>query len=485
MARPRPTPTAARLLPCALLAAATPQVARADAIDALAPGSWLELPGTAMRPVCPPDSPDYAWSFYCQNVILAWGGAALDTTRGRMVLFGGGHGDYRGNEVYVFDLQSLQWSRIWGPTPDDQIPSGGTHEVYDDGNPGSRHTYSGLTYVPPPHDTLVSMGGALWQSGSFGVGTWSFSFDALAWTRRVDGPPEQSYGDPSVFDPVTGHVFRRANDGMLEYDPDADSFTARAPSDGGWWASNVAAALDPDARLMVIIGEGRLDTYDLDADVYSVDVPIAGADVASLFGDGSPGIDFDPVQHRFFVWGGGLDVYDFDPATATFSLHAGAGDDPGTISASGGAFGRFRYAPSRNVFVWIDHVDANVFVYRSSEGTGTPPPGDDTTGSGGDDGSSGADAGDASGSAGGTTAAGGSGTSGTAAPSEGGAGSSDATADAASDDATGGCGCRNDRGASAWAWLWVAALVRRRGRGVSPPLPRDVRGRDATSPDAP
>ena len=55
------------------------------AIDALAPGTWLELPDTAMRTVCPPDSPQYEWSFYCQNVILAWGGAALDTTRGRMV----------------------------------------------------------------------------------------------------------------------------------------------------------------------------------------------------------------------------------------------------------------------------------------------------------------------------------------------------------------------------------------------------------------
>ncbi|MBX7084493.1 MAG: hypothetical protein K1X88_35125 [Nannocystaceae bacterium] len=467
-----------------MLAALTPQVARADAIDALAPGTWLELPDTAMRTVCPPDSPQYEWSFYCQNVILAWGGAALDTTRGRMVLFGGGHGDYRGNEVYVFDLQSLQWSRIWGPTPDDQIPSGGTHEVYDDGNPGSRHTYSGLTYLPPPHDALVSMGGALWQSGGFAVGTWSFSFDANGWSRRADGPAEQGFGDPSVFDPLTGHVFRRANSGMLEYDPATDAFTSRAPSDGGWWAANVAAALDPDARLMVIIGEGRLDTYDLAADVYTVDVPIAGTDVTTLFGGGSPGIDFDPVQQRFIVWGGGLDVYTFDPAAATFSLLEGAGDDPGTITASGGAFGRFRYAPSRNVFVWIDHVDANVFVYRSSEGTGTPPPGDDTTGGGGEgsSGSADADTGAGADSSGPPPATTGDAEAGSG---ETGGGSGSGSGGAAIDPAAGGCGCRHGGGAAPWAWLWVAAIARRRGRGVSRTARRDVRGRDATSHDAP
>lgn len=438
-----------------------PNLASADAIDDLEPGTWYAIPDTPMRAVCPEDTPQYEWSFYCRNVIAAWGGAALDSARGRLIVWGGGHGDYRGNEVYAFDLHALTWARLWGPTPDDQIPSGGTHEQYDDGSPGSRHTYSGLTYLPPPHDALLSTGGSLWQSGSYGVGVWRFDLAANAWTRLADGPGG-SFGDPSVFDPQTGHVFRRANDAMLEYDPDADAFAPRAPSDGGFWAANVSAALDPDARLMVIIGEGRVDTYDLGTDTYVQDVAVAGATVEELFGGAAPGVAFDTQQARFVVYGGGQEVYTYDPVTASFAMHGATGDDPGPITGSGGAFGRFRYVPSRNVFVWVDDVDANVFVLRMSEGTGVPPdpPGDDTTG-----GSESTDGGDSTGSPGdGSTSAVVDSTVGSDAGS--GPGGSTSSPGAGGDEG-GGCSCRArapDEGVP-WLWAGLACLgLRRRAR---------------------
>lgn len=451
-------------LACALL---VPSTAAADAIDDLAPGTWYEIPDTPMRAVCPPDTEAFEWSYYCANVISAWGGGALDTTRGRLVLWGGGHGDYRGNEVYVFDLQSLAWSRIWGPTADAQIPEGGTHETYDDGSPGSRHTYSGLTYLPPPHDAMISMGGSLWQSGSFATGTWRFGFAENAWVRLDDGPAEQGFGDPSVYDPTTGHVFRRTNSRMLEYDPGADAFVDRAESNGGFWAPNVAAALDPTARLMIIVGEGRLDTYDLATDTYVQDVAIQGPDVTTLFGGGSPGVGFDPVTERFVLWGGGRDVYSYDPSTASFAMHAGAGDDPGEITASGGAFGRFRYAPSRNVFVWVDNADANVFVFRMGEGQGVPPEGGDTGGESG--GSDGTDAGEQDTSAGAPGDADSGAATATATAGDGGSptdGGGTSTADAATqDDDAAGCGCAAPRSSGASALLVLTLLgLRRRPR---------------------
>ncbi len=456
-------PSAAAMA-CVLLAATS---ARGDAIDDLSPGTWYEIPNTNMRDVCPPDSADYDWSFYCANAIAAWNGGVLDTARGRLIVWGGGHGDYKGNEVYAFDLQSLTWARIWGPTPDAQIPSGGTHEVYDDGNPGSRHTYSGLTYLPEPYDAMISMGGALWQTGFYGAGVWRYELGSDSWTRLADGPGEQSYGDPSVFDPETEHVFRRGNSRMYEYDPATDTFMPRAPSDGGFWASNVSADLDLATRTMVIVGEGRLDLYHLDTDTYEQDVALEGAGVSELFGNLSPGVAWDPQQERMVVWGGGLDVYTFDVDARAFSQHAGAGDDPGEITPSGGAFGRFRYAPSRNVFVYVDHVDKNVFVYRMSKGTGEPPdpPGDDE--SGGSEGSSGSDGGTTEdGTTGGngppSTSSGGDDT-----PTSGGVPGSAGATDSGGADGGGsdeGCGCRSGRPGS-WLPLLLLALVRRR---VSP-----------------
>ena len=168
--------------------------ARADVIDALPVGQWVEVPNSQMRQVCPPDTNNYAFHFYCTGVTAAWGGATVDSGRGRLVVWGGGHADYKGNEVYTFDMASLAWERIWGPTPEAQIPSGGTHEQYDDGNPGSRHTYSGLSYVPAPVDAFISMGGSLWQSGNYATGVWSYSFQSGSWTRKGDAPGSNGYG---------------------------------------------------------------------------------------------------------------------------------------------------------------------------------------------------------------------------------------------------------------------------------------------------
>lgn len=396
--------------------------AGADALDDLAPGDWYEIPNSQMTSVCPPDVPGYEYSFHCKGAILAWGGGTLDTTRGRMLVWGGGHGDYKGNEVYAFDMSTLTWERVWGPTPDDQIPSGGTHETYDDGNPGSRHTYSGLSYVPAPTDALISMGGALWQSGSFAIGTWSFSFGSATWTRKVDGPPEQGYGDPSVFDPVTGHVFRRANSRMLEYDPVADTFTDRAESNGGFYLDDVSAALDPTTRLMVMMGEDRVDLYHLDTDQYEQDVAISGALPPDM--GQSPGLAFDSQEEKFVVWTGGANVYTFDPTAKSFSQHTGGGTPPGSVVASGGVFGRFRYVPSRNVFVLVNAADQNVFVFRMARGGGEPlPPTPDGGGAGG-------------GSGGNANVGGGANSGGSGAQSSGGGSSTPASGE---DD--GGCGC--------------------------------------------
>jgi MYXO-CTERM domain-containing protein len=421
--------------------------AHADIIDDLEPGHWVEVPSSAMRDVCPPDTADYDFHFHCAGVTNAWGGATLDTTRGRLILWGGGHADYKGNELYAFDTHGLSWERIWGPTPENQIPSGGTHETYDDGNPGSRHTYSGLSYVPAPVDAFLSMGGSLWQSGNYSVATWSFSFQDGTWTRKADGPAGGGgYGDPSAYDPQTGHVFRRSNDRMVEYDPVGDAFTDRAQSDGGFWQSNVAAALDPVGRLMVFVGDDRLDLYHLDSDAYEQDVTLNGASVDQVFSV-PPGIGFDTTQERFVLWGGGLDVYTFDPDTLTLSVHTGAGDDPGQVTTSGGVFGRFRYVPSRNAFFRVNTVDENVFAFRLGPGTGTPLPGE-----GGGSGTAGA---------GGTGGSGGSGTT-------GGSGGAGANAAAPTTDDEGGCGCRIPQRPThppiVWVLLVVAAFAFRRRR---------------------
>src|SRR4051812_11442717 len=79
-------------------------------LDTLAPGHWYEVPSSHLagqfptpRPVGDPGA-----------VIDAWGGGGYDSVGDRLFVWGGGHGDYAGNEVYVFDVETLAWSRPWG-----------------------------------------------------------------------------------------------------------------------------------------------------------------------------------------------------------------------------------------------------------------------------------------------------------------------------------------------------------------------------------
>lgn len=76
---------------------------------------WDELPNTHMRYVCPPNTTEYNFADRCNNAINAWSGGVLDTLRNRLLIWGGGHGDYYGNEVYALNLNGFTFSRLTDP----------------------------------------------------------------------------------------------------------------------------------------------------------------------------------------------------------------------------------------------------------------------------------------------------------------------------------------------------------------------------------
>src|SRR5215467_3275959 len=87
---------------CALAGLSSPRAA-AGPIEDLQAGYWYEIPNSHVRqflpnPV-PPGNPAY--------LMRAWSGGAYDSKRDRLIVWGGGHGDYGGNEIYAFDVNTL------------------------------------------------------------------------------------------------------------------------------------------------------------------------------------------------------------------------------------------------------------------------------------------------------------------------------------------------------------------------------------------
>ena len=121
---------------------------KTNTFDGLKPGEWFEVPNSQIASV-PPGG----------NVIAPWSGGAFDTKRNQLIVWGGGHGDYAGNEIYAFSLDTLQWTRLTEPSSIKDVK--GCEPMMPDGQPTSRHTYNGLDYIES-EDKIIAAGGFIW-----------------------------------------------------------------------------------------------------------------------------------------------------------------------------------------------------------------------------------------------------------------------------------------------------------------------------------
>lgn len=96
------------------------------------------------------------------SIVRAWSSFAWDASRGNLLLWGGGHGNYRGNEMYVWQGANGAWGR--GSLSSTIGIYAGLYLVKDDAAPQSAHTYDGNIYLPK-NDLFVTFGGAAFNSG--------------------------------------------------------------------------------------------------------------------------------------------------------------------------------------------------------------------------------------------------------------------------------------------------------------------------------
>ena len=308
-------------------------------------------------------------------LIGAWNSGVLDSKRQRLILFGGGHNDYGGNELIAFSLKNLDWTRIADPTAN---PNRAPKFKNPDGTPISRHTYAGLAYVEET-DSFFALGGAP-DSGPGGCGTpGTFMFDLAAremagaykpsqWNlMSSQGEPDTKCEDNAIYDPGTKRVLYSNNRGWWAYDVVGDSWSQLNSRRGGKKATFTIA----DGREMVAVGGGIDGFYSYDLDSSKLDrKKVSTSGDKAIESESNPGVAYDAKADRVIAWAGGADVFvlDLDKKTWTkTSPGSGNAADPGGTSASGGVYGRWRYSDDLNVFVAIDSTTENVFLYRHSK----------------------------------------------------------------------------------------------------------------------
>jgi len=332
----------------------------ASPVDDLRLDAWTRIDRASLLSVAPDDGAGRA--VRCvdgpSSVVSAWSGAAYDSRRHRLLVFGGGHRNYCGNEVYAFDVHALAWTRLTEPSPPpfDRDPLG-------DGAPASRHTYDGLQYSPRA-DRMIAFGGSRSTDGHETRLTWLFDPEARTWRNAepAGSPPGagQAYNLSSAYDAATDRMLMRDPRAIYALDLAANTWTKLADAPHTW--SQQRGAIDPTRRLYFTIGAGEFTVFDIDKqrDVTS-EWSTQGAD--GLIGAPAPGLDYDPDTDALVGWSGGAPyILALNGRRWTRSAAPGAP----AAQQPFGTFGRWRYVPDLHAFILVNAADA-VYFYR-------PPP---------------------------------------------------------------------------------------------------------------
>jgi MYXO-CTERM domain-containing protein len=138
---------------------------------------------------------------------------------------------------------------------------------------------------------------------------------------------------------------------------------------------DVVSAIDPGRDLLVTI-DGR-STHTVF--VHDLANPGAGGVTVTTSGDrdpeleGASGFEWDPVTATFVAWNGGPEVYVLAPPAADWRTAPWVWSrvDPAsgntvvpTAANSNGTYSRWRYVPSKNVFILLNRTTDPVFAYR-------------------------------------------------------------------------------------------------------------------------
>ena len=154
-----------------------------------------------LRPLYGPSNPNPS------KIIVPWSSFAWDPNRGDLWLYGGGHANYPGNDIYHWRGTTQMWVRGALPSEIKQDDLGYWEAVDGwDAAPSSAHTYDNNMFFPHI-DRLVAFGGAAFNSGG------AYKREVTPTTQRITGPFffNPSLADPNKVGGTTGsHVMRVA-----------------------------------------------------------------------------------------------------------------------------------------------------------------------------------------------------------------------------------------------------------------------------------
>jgi len=259
--------------------------------------------------------PSYGFGFTseCYNILEDSNSAAYDTLRHRMILYGGGHEHYWGNDVFSLELSLVNTSAptpmfhlnhsanpvtcpTAGPASTTVTASNGAICRFDSagalttvlGHPGctyvagctptqftspsSVHTYNTTFYIPG-FDEMTIFGGATAPNGNAGSNVWLLSMGSVLYTCAPSTTDQQGcdptwtpvgnpalnneldnvdgVGSTAAYDPNTQGVWMQNQSALEWFNPANNTMTVESSVGMGYHST---AVLDPIEKYLILIG---------------------------------------------------------------------------------------------------------------------------------------------------------------------------------------------------------------------------------------
>lgn len=264
------------------------------------------------------------------GVITFWGGAIINPvgiyvgstfiSGTFLVIHGGGHGDYSGNENYAygpFEADSPQWYRPrdrTSPAPDDV--------GYDaNGNPVADHIYNALVYPGSSRNIMARIGTRYaYHSGGTFPDIFKYNFGQVSpnsnqpWSRAsasISGSGTHIPPNIAVYDPVGDKVWLRnmTQNSVGIWDPAADTYT-RQIHKSPVGADSATCALDYSRGIWAVLSHTsglsffRINTLNNDFYVPSTTGTAPPSNGTPTPGNGIGSILYDETASVFRVYAG-------------------------------------------------------------------------------------------------------------------------------------------------------------------------------------
>ena len=381
----------------------------------LVPGTWTAVSKNTPADVDPakdpkvnpnrPDSAPWKANLGQYGVIGVWNGGALAThcgAKGSLILYGGGHKGYYGNEVYAFDLERCLWSRVTDPYTGplkynegkDAYPEG----RHPDGTPTASHTYDQVDYHPGSN-SFITFRSERNNLGGYMVHTaFLLSFDTRMWRRSPKNDKGHgTSGGCSAYDSSRDVFWVHGGAGpttFAKFDPKVKNpdgtvgqWTNYATKLGG--GMDLAAAHDPVRDLVVIANFRKDSSTEALRGVCAIDLKSPDGAIVRLNDEGpKPAIDgkngaagweWSPLRRAILYWRRGADVLELKPPAGDWKtgawnwsvITAAAANkaEPEKMREDNGVYSRFRIASyaDAEVAVVINNIAGPVWAFRVPE----------------------------------------------------------------------------------------------------------------------